>query len=92
MVLVSIWQESLIASKKELSFLEIYISSPIFKITPELLSKFEDFQMRIKKLNSEQENLTALANKHQSVLDEWDEIDESTFEDFLLNEQRNDRN
>jgi len=86
MVLVSVWQETLRESEKELSFLETYIASPIFYITPELLSEFVRFKAHLKKLLEEARLLLALANKHFSVINEWDEIDELTFEDFILNE------
>ena len=86
LVLVSLWQETLKESQKEISFLEIYISSPIFRISPELLSKFENFQRWITALNREQQEIMALANKHLTVINDWEEIDHSSFEDFLLNE------
>ncbi|SDS78068.1 hypothetical protein SAMN04487764_3042 [Gillisia sp. Hel1_33_143] len=88
LILVSVWQETLSATKKEISFLEMYIASPIFYITPELLTEFIRYQAHLKKLKQQVEIISALANKHFTVIQDWTEVDNTTLENFILLEHQ----
>jgi len=84
--LVCVWKETLLEAKKEVSFLETYIASPIFYSTPSLLSEFVRYEAHLKKLVEQVNLLIAVSNKHFTVIEDWNEMDELTFEEFILNE------